>query len=111
MARRHGPWCLAVGEDVAFTTAATSVEGATLHRDRYACLCVDDRRPLLSFVMVEGPVELSSGLDELRGVATWIGRRYMGHERAKEFGGRNAVEVSCSSGFGQRTCCEAELTE
>jgi hypothetical protein len=42
--------------------------------------------------MIEGPVELSSDLNELRRVATRIGMRYMGRERAEEFGARNAAE-------------------
>ena len=48
--------------------------------------------PPFSFVMVEGPVELSTDVDELRRVATQIGRRYMGAERAEEFGARNAAK-------------------
>jgi PPOX class probable F420-dependent enzyme len=85
-------WFILDGDDIVFTTSATSVKGATLRRDRYACLSVDDQTPPFSFVMVEGPVELSSDLDELRRVATTIGRRYMGEERAEEFGARNAAE-------------------
>jgi hypothetical protein len=42
--------------------------------------------------MVEGPVELSTDVDELRRVATLLGARYMGADRAEEFGDRNAVE-------------------
>src|SRR3954463_12042787 len=97
-ARKDGrPHVVPVGfvlddEDVVFTTGASSVKGQALRRDRYACLCVDDQAPPFSFVMVEGPVELSTDLDELRRVATRIGERYMGAERAEEFGARNAVE-------------------
>jgi PPOX class probable F420-dependent enzyme len=85
-------WFVLDGEDVVFTTGASSVKGQALRRDPYVCLCVDDQRPPFSFVMVEGPVELSTDLDELRRVATRIGRRYMGAERADEFGARNAIE-------------------
>jgi PPOX class probable F420-dependent enzyme len=85
-------WFVLDGDDVVFTTAAGSVKGAALRRDGYACLCVDDQAPPFSFVMIEGPVELSSDLDELRRVATRIGGRYMGEERAAEFGARNAAE-------------------
>ena len=85
-------WFVLDGEDVAFTTGASSVKGQALRRDRYACLCVDDQTPPYSFVMVEGPVELSTDPGELRRVATLIGRRYMGDERAEEFGARNAAE-------------------
>ena len=85
-------WFVLDGEDVVFTTGASSIKGQALRRDRYACLCVDDQAPPFSFVMIEGPSELSTALDELRRVATRIGRRYMGVERADEFGARNAVE-------------------
>ena len=85
-------WFVLDGEDVVFTTGARSVKGEALRRDPYACLCVDDQVPPFSFVMVEGPVELSADLDELRRVATRIARRYMGAERAEEFGARNAAE-------------------
>jgi PPOX class probable F420-dependent enzyme len=85
-------WFVLDGEDIVFTTGASSIKGQALRRDLYACLCVDDQAPPFSFVMVEGPVELSTDLDELRRVATRIGRRYMGAERAEEFGARNAAE-------------------
>ena len=85
-------WFVLDGEDVVFTTTASSVKGQALRRDRYACMCVDDQAPPFSFVMIEGPVELSSDLDELRQFATRIGRRYMGDDRGEEFGARNAAE-------------------
>ena len=85
-------WFVLDDDDVVFTTSATSVKGAALRRDPYACLCVDDQAPPFSFVMIEGPVELSTDRDELRAVSTRIGSRYMGAERAEEFGERNAAE-------------------
>ncbi len=85
-------WFVLDGEDIVFTTGASSVKGQALRRDLYACLCVDDQAPPFSFVMIEGPVELSTDLDELRRIATRIGSRYMGAERAEEFGARNAAE-------------------
>jgi hypothetical protein len=54
-------------------------------------VCVDDQTPPYSYVMVEGTVTLSDDLDELRRVATAVGGRYMGADRADEFGARNAV--------------------
>ena len=105
-------WFVLDGEDVVFTTSATSVKGAALRRDGYASLCVDDQVPPFSFVMVEGPVELSSDPDELRRVATQIGRRYMGHERAEEFGARNAAEGELLVRLRPaHVLAEAELTE
>src|SRR3954453_17517590 len=85
-------WFVLDGEDVVFTTGASTVKGKALRRDLYACLCVDDQVPPFSFVMVEGPVELSTDLDELRRVATRIGSRKVGPEGAEEFGARNAVD-------------------
>src|SRR4051812_10233953 len=54
--------------------------------------------------MIEGPIELSTDLDELRRVATRIGRRYMGVERADEFGARNAAGGELLVRDGGRTC-------
>src|SRR5437016_6040740 len=51
----------------------------------------DDQAPPYSYVMVEGSATLSDDLDELRRVATAVGGRYMGADRAGEFGARNAV--------------------
>ena len=55
-------------------------------------LCVDLEQPPYAFVTVEGTVQISSDLDEVREWATRIGGRYMGDDRAEEFGRRNAVE-------------------
>src|SRR3954462_393411 len=85
-------WFVLDGDDVVFTTGATSGKGRAVRGVLCAWLCVDDPAPPFSFVMVEGPVELSTDLDELRRVATRIGRRYMGAERAEEFGARNAAD-------------------
>ena len=84
-------WFVLDGDDIVFTTSETSVKGQALRRDRYACMCVDDQAPPFSFVMIEGPVELSTEPTELREIATRIGRRYMGDTRAEEFGARNAT--------------------
>jgi PPOX class probable F420-dependent enzyme len=79
------------GDDVVFTTGRDTVKGRTLRRDPRAAMCVDDDRPPFDFVSVEGTVELGDDLEELRHWATRIGGRYMGAERAEEFGARNAV--------------------
>jgi hypothetical protein len=55
-------------------------------------LVVDDDVPPYAFVHVRGRVTLHADLDELLRFATAIGARYMGAERAAEFGKRNAVE-------------------
>lgn len=84
-------WFVLDGDDLVFTTGATTVKGRSLRRDGRASLCVDDERPPFSFVTIEGTVTTSEDLDELLPVATAIGGRYMGRDRAEEFGRRNAV--------------------
>ncbi|HEX3946429.1 MAG TPA: PPOX class F420-dependent oxidoreductase [Acidimicrobiales bacterium] len=74
-----------------WNTGEKTVKGRNLARTGWAAICVDDDRPPFSFVTVEGPVELSTDLDELRHWATRIGGRYMGPAVAEAFGARNAV--------------------
>jgi hypothetical protein len=76
---------------VLFSTGAATVKGRNLLRDPRASLCVDDDRPPFSFVVLEGTVEISDDLVEVRNVATRLGGRYMGAERAEEYGARNGV--------------------
>ncbi len=76
---------------LAFNTGAATVKGRNLSRDPRASLCVDDERPPFSFVIVEGVVEISDDLDEVRRWAARIGGRYMGAERAEEYGSRNGA--------------------
>jgi hypothetical protein len=76
---------------VLFNTGEGTVKGRTLIRERRAALCVDDDRPPFNFVVVEGSVEIVDALDEVRHWATRIGGRYMGSDRAEEFGARNGV--------------------
>ncbi|MCX4992635.1 MULTISPECIES: PPOX class F420-dependent oxidoreductase [unclassified Streptomyces] len=84
-------WFLLDGDDVVFNTAKDSVKGRNLVRDGRVALCVDDDRPPFDFVVLEGRAVLSEDVDELRRWAGRIGGRYMGEERAEEFGRRNGV--------------------
>jgi PPOX class probable F420-dependent enzyme len=84
-------WFVLDGDDLVFTTSTTSVKGRTLRRDPRAAMCVDDDGPPYSFVIVEGSVELSEDPEHLLEWATRIGARYMGADRAEEFGRRNGV--------------------
>jgi PPOX class probable F420-dependent enzyme len=78
-------------DEIVFTTHETSLKAKAIRRDARVCVCVDDQTPPYSYVMVEGTATLSDNLDELRRVATAVGDRYMGADRADEFGARNAV--------------------
>lgn len=84
-------WFLLDGDDLVFTTHESSVKGKALRRDPRICVCVDDDTPPYSFVSLWGKASLSEDLEELRGWATELGRRYMGADRAEEFGTRNGV--------------------
>lgn len=84
-------WFTLDGPDLVFTTAETSIKAKGIQRDARVCVCVDDQTPPYSYVMFEGTATLSADLDELRRWATAVGARYMGHDRAEEFGARNAV--------------------
>jgi PPOX class probable F420-dependent enzyme len=74
-----------------FNTGEETVKGRNLARDGRAAVCVDDDRPPFSFVVVEGSVEIIRDLDQVRDWAARIGGRYMGQDRADEYGERNGV--------------------
>lgn len=85
-------WFVLDGQDLVFNTGADTVKGRALRRTGWASLCVDDERPPFSFVTVSGPVTLSEDLEEMLPWTIRIAARYMGEEKAVEFGRRNAVE-------------------
>ena len=79
------------GDQLVFNTAKQSAKGRALRRDSRVVLCVDDERPPYSFVQVQGIASTSEDEEELLAVATRIGARYMGEDRADEYGRRNGV--------------------
>jgi PPOX class probable F420-dependent enzyme len=84
-------WVDLDSDDIIFMTGADTLKGRAIRRDPRVSLCWDDERPPFSFVTVSGTVTTSTdGLDLLYW-GTRIGGRYMGLERAEEFGRRNAV--------------------
>jgi hypothetical protein len=84
-------WFVVDGDDLVFTTAASSVKGRNLQREGRAAIAVDDQTPPYSYVMVEGAAQCTTDPDELLRWATRIGARYMGDHRAAEYGRRNGV--------------------
>jgi PPOX class probable F420-dependent enzyme len=85
-------WFVLDGDDLICTTWHTSAKARSLRRDQRVCLCVDDDQPPYAFVMIDGSASISEDLGELRRWATRIGGRYMGQDRAEEFGARNGVD-------------------
>jgi PPOX class probable F420-dependent enzyme len=79
------------GDQLVFNTAKQSAKGRALSRDPRVVLCVDDEQPPYSFVQVQGIASTSEDEGELLAVATRIGARYMGEDRADEYGRRNGV--------------------
>src|SRR5918994_5026648 len=77
--------------EVGFNTGAETARGGALRRDGRVSLLVDDETPPFSFVKLTGRVTLSEDLVEVRAWASRIGGRYMGLDRAEEFGARNGV--------------------
>jgi hypothetical protein len=77
--------------EVVFNTGASSAKGKAIRRDPRVSLLVDDDRPPFAYVKLTGNVTVSKDLDDLRHWATRIGGRYMGADRAEEFGARNGV--------------------
>jgi PPOX class probable F420-dependent enzyme len=84
-------WFLLDGGDIVFTTENITVKSRNLLRDDRAALCIDDERPPYSFVTLQGRVEISEDPGQLLTWATSIAARYMGEDRAREFGVRNSV--------------------
>jgi PPOX class probable F420-dependent enzyme len=84
-------WFVLDGDDLVFTTGADTVKGRSLRRDGRVCLAVDDPTPPFAFVIIEGVASISEDPDALLAYATRIARRYMGDDRAEEYGRRNGV--------------------
>ncbi|GLW67313.1 PPOX class F420-dependent enzyme [Actinomadura rubrobrunea] len=82
-------WFVLDGDDLVFTTGGESLKARALRRDPRVSVCVDDQTPPYSFVLIRGEAALSEDPAELRRWATVIGGRYMGEDRAEEFGARN----------------------
>jgi PPOX class probable F420-dependent enzyme len=84
-------WFTVEGDAIVFTTWYESVKCRNMRLEGQAALVVDLEEPPYAYVAVEGATTMSDDLEELRRIATAVGGRYMGAERAEEFGRRNAV--------------------
>ncbi|MFV1999699.1 MAG: PPOX class F420-dependent oxidoreductase [Acidimicrobiia bacterium] len=84
-------WFIVDGDDIVFNTGASSIKGRNLAREGRAAISVDDANPPFTYVIAQGPVTLSEDPHELIATATEVGGRYMGNDRAQEYGKRNGV--------------------
>lgn len=84
-------WFTLDGDDIIFNTHQDSGKAKALKREGRACLLVDLEEPPYAFVKIDATVSFEDDLDRVRAVATEIGGRYMGQDRAQEFGERNGV--------------------
>lgn len=84
-------WFIVDGGELVFNTGRDTAKGRALARDPRVVMCVDDPHPPYSFVQVQGTATISEDPQQLIDVATRTGGRYMGAERAEEFGRRNGA--------------------
>lgn len=84
-------WFVVDSGQLVFTTARHTPKGRALQRDPRVAICVDDPHPPYSFVQVQGRATITDDPADVLDIATRTGARYMGDDRAEEFGRRNAV--------------------
>ena len=81
-------------DNIIFNTGGNSVKAKNMQRDNRVRLCVDDQFPLYSFVTIDGIAEIISNAEpkELFKWTKIIAARYMGNDKAEEYGRRNSSE-------------------
>ncbi|MBF6466065.1 PPOX class F420-dependent oxidoreductase [Nocardia beijingensis] len=84
-------WFVLDEDALVFNTGKSTAKGKAFARDGRVSVCVDLEQPPYASVQLRGTVTLSEDPDELLRTATEIGGRYMGADRAEEFGKRNGV--------------------
>jgi PPOX class probable F420-dependent enzyme len=87
------PIWFAVDDDgsLLFTTWRDTIKGKAVRRDGRVSLCVDEEQPPFAYVRVDGTATIEEDPELLRTWATRIAARYMGADRAAEYGERNGV--------------------
>ncbi len=84
-------WFVVDGDDLLFNTGKGTAKGRAIARDPRLVVCIDDETPPFGFVQVQGLATVSEDPTDLLASATTIAARYMGADRAEEFGRRNGV--------------------
>lgn len=81
--------------ELVFLTQADTIKGKSLQRDGRISICVDEMDFPFAFARIDGVVaSLTSYADDPDGMLHWSTvtcRRYVGDDRAQEFGRRNAA--------------------
>jgi PPOX class probable F420-dependent enzyme len=86
-------WFTLDGDDLLFNTWHTAIKAKNIQGDKRVSICVDEEKPPFSYVIIEGEAELTNPpIPELQKWAGEIAGRYMGADRAEEYGKRNGVE-------------------
>jgi PPOX class probable F420-dependent enzyme len=84
-------WFVVDDGQLVFNTGRDTSKGHALKRDSRVVMCVDDPHPPYSFVQVQGVATMTDDPQDVLHITTRTGARYMGADRADEFGRRNAV--------------------
>ena len=84
-------WFVLDEDDIVFNTGAKTVKGKHILGDGRVSLAVDDERPPFAYVHIRGTATAEDNPPDMLEWATRIGARYMGEDRAEEFGRRNGV--------------------
>jgi PPOX class probable F420-dependent enzyme len=89
-------WVVRDGDEIVFTTWHTSVKARNLARTGQAAISIDDMSDG-SYVAIEGTVTMDPDPSLVRHWAARLAGKYMGDDRAEEFGERNGIEgeVTC----------------
>ncbi len=84
-------WFTLRDDHLVFNTHTSAIKATNMRREPRVAISVDDQTPPYSFVTIEGIATLGEDDPHLVEIATEIGGRYMGADRAEEYGARNGV--------------------
>jgi PPOX class probable F420-dependent enzyme len=85
-------WFVLDGNDLILTTHCESVKAKNMLRDPRIAICVDDQTPLFSFVTIFGIASTDKNSIDLLKWTIKIAERYMGKDKANDYGKRNSTE-------------------
>jgi PPOX class probable F420-dependent enzyme len=83
-------WFHLDGDEIIFITGNNTMKAKNLRREDHVAMCVDDEHPPYAYAEIEGTVKISDDPKELLDWAIVIAERYMGQERAEEYGQINS---------------------